>query len=355
MFSVPTEIQLSLAPTRRFQAIDVTQVVSEERGDVLGHYRRALYCSMHSTAGYLDQSLATRLEHRHDLLHQFFDAFRAVFPPGASYRHDQMHLRAELSAEQRVVEPPNADSHLTFIGAGLRNCVTYRNQPAAPVYFIDLDGTFQGTQRQRNTTIVAYNEERVVAQATAEVPVSRHPLDAINLADPRFGIIDAANDLLARCGLAKGRVDLLLDSEENDAGLTVNEYETLLMKHDLVEVLRNPLKYAKEKSRHILDDPLSVPSKTIAYARYDVVRGLNSLMEALRVDQSVVERIVAEVMAYPARRLLRSRKVTFLATDECGDGRPRLVRGTYQSPILIQWKPAERQARRIVIAVSQLY
>jgi len=36
-----------------------------------------------------------------------------------------MELRTELSDAQRKVEPRNADSHLTYIGAGLRNCVTY--------------------------------------------------------------------------------------------------------------------------------------------------------------------------------------------------------------------------------------
>ena len=79
-----------------------------------------------------------------DRLGQFFGAFRVVFPPGGEYRHDQLHLRAELSDEQKAVEPRNGDSHLTFIGAGMRNCVTYRNRPPAPVYFIDLDGKYQG-------------------------------------------------------------------------------------------------------------------------------------------------------------------------------------------------------------------
>ena len=52
----------------------------------------------------------------------------------------------------------------------------------------------------------------------------------------------------------------------------MNEYETLLMQHDLMEVLRNPLKFAALKSRHMLDDPLAIPSKTINYAKYDLVR-----------------------------------------------------------------------------------
>ena len=63
---------------------------------------------------------------------------------------------------------------------------------------------------------------------------------------------------------------------------------------------------------------------------------------------------MAKVMAVPARRLLRSRRVTFLASDDAGSGRARVVRGTYQSPILVQWQPADEQARRLEITVSRL-
>ena len=37
-----------------------------------------------------------------------------------------------------------------------------------------------------------------------------------------------------------------------------------------------------------------------------MVRVLNSLMEALRLDQSSFERLVAKVMSVPARRFMRS-------------------------------------------------
>ena len=136
----PTELTLTLAPQRRFEAIDVNRRINEEAGDILRRHRRALYTSFHTTAGYLDQSLSVRLHHRHDLVSQFFRAFSALFPQGGEYRHDQMHLRSELTDEQKVVEPRNGDSHLTFIGAGMRNCVTYRARPDAPVYFLELDG-----------------------------------------------------------------------------------------------------------------------------------------------------------------------------------------------------------------------
>ena len=130
------------------------------------------------------------MHHHHGRLAQFFDAWHALFPPDADYRHDQMELRSELSDEQKEIEPRNADSHLTFIGSGMRNCVTYRNQPLAPVYFIDLDGTNGAACRERKTTIVAYDEEQVVARESFVVPVSHHPIDSVNLGDPRIGLVD---------------------------------------------------------------------------------------------------------------------------------------------------------------------
>jgi hypothetical protein len=354
MSSSPSEIRLTLEPDRRFEAIDVTKRVAAEAGDVLDRYHKAFYTSLHTTAGYLHHSLSARLHHRSDRLDLFFNAFRALFPPGGEYRHDQLHLRTELSEEQREVEPRNGDSHLTFIGAGMRNAVTYRNRPGTPVYFIDLDGTNAGTRRQRRTSVVAYDEEDVVDRTVIPVPVSRHPVDSVNLGDPRLGVVDAINARLAEVGLEKGRVDISLDPAERGVGLTVNEYETLLMQHDLMEVLRNPLKFAALKSRHIFDDPLAIPSKTINYAKYDFVRVLNSLMEALRLNESALERLVAKVMAVPAQRFLRSRRVSFLASDHSGEGRARLVRGQYQSPILVQWQPAEKQARRVQVSLVRL-
>lgn len=351
----PTELKLALAPQRRFEAIDVNTRIAAEAGDLLRHHRRAVYCSMHTTAGYLDQSLSGRLHNSQHLLSQFFRAFHVLFPQGAEYRHDRMELRTELSDEQKVVEPRNGDSHLTFIGAGLRNCVTYRTRPGDPVYFVELDGMSETLQRKRTTTILAYNDERVVERISVGIPVSRHPIDSVNLADPRFGLLDTVNDLVARSGVEVGRIDLVVDPAERNVGLMVNEYETLLMQNDLVDVLRDPLRFAKTKGRHMLDDPMAIPGKTLSYARYDVVRVLNSLMEALRLDQSTFERLLAKVMSVPARRFLRSRRVSFLAAPPDAEAGPaRLVRGTYQSPILVQWQPAERQERRVDIVLVQL-
>jgi thiamine phosphate synthase YjbQ (UPF0047 family) len=352
--TLPTEIRLSLTPGGRFDAIEITRRIQDDFGDVLHRYPRALYCSFHTTAGYLGRSLAARLHHHQDTLDLFFRGFRALFPPNAPYRHDQMHLRHELSDAQREVEPKNGDSHLTFIGAGMSNCVTYSNAEGAPVFFVDLDGVNEGRARHRETSILAYEREQLVERVRLTVPLSRHPIDSVNLADPKLGLLEAVDDLLKRSGLEKGRVDISLAAAERHAGLTVNEYETLLMQHDLTEVLRDPLKYAALKGRHILDDPLAIPGKTLNYARYDVVRVMNSLMEAFKVSESVVEKLVAKVMSVPARHLLRSRKVSFLASDAKGDGSAHLVRGVYQSPILVQWQTSEGQTREIDISLIRL-
>ena len=293
------------------------------------------------------------MHHRQDLLSQFFCAFHALFPQGGEYRHDRMELRSELSDEQKVVEPRNGDSHLTYIGSGMRNVVTYRTRPDAPVYFIELDGMTDAVKRQRTTKIVAYDEERVIARASLRIPVSKHPVDSINLADPRLGVLDSVNQLLTQGGVQHGRVDLIVDPTERNVGLTVNEYETLLMQNDLADVLRDPLRFARIKARNALNDPMAIPGKTLNYAKYDVVRVLNSMMEALRLDQGSFERLVAKVMSLPARRFLRSRRVSFMAAAESGST-PELLRGTYQSPILVQWQSAEKQERRIDIVLSEL-
>src|SRR4030042_6054565 len=120
----------------------------------------------------------------------------------------------------------------------------------------------------------------------------------------------------------------------------------MLMRHALVEVLKAPLSFAMQRGRHMIDDPLAIPSKTINYATYDLPRLLNSLLDALHWERSVLERAIAKVMALPARRLLRSRRVTFLASYDQESGRPQGIRGTYQSPILVRWQRGEERGRK---------
>jgi hypothetical protein len=175
------------------------------------------------------------------------------------------------------------------------------------------------------------------------------------LADRRLGLLDLIDDLIRQAGVEHARVELVLDSSERHVGLTVNEYETLLIQNDLLDVLKNPLRFARQKGRHMVEDPFAIPAKTLSYAQYDAVQILNSLMEALRLDQSSFERLVARVMSLPARCFFRSRRVSFLAKHSPERNGSRLIRGKYQSPILVQWKAAECQTRRIGLRLIELF
>lgn len=354
MSSQPKEITLALVPRARFDVIDVAHRLVQECGDVLSQYRKALYCSYHTTAGYLEQSFCARLKHSREHVAPFMRAFQKLFPPEADYRHDQMEFRTELTEDQRKCEPKNGDSHLTFISSGLKNCVTYVNRPGKPVYFIDLDGIHETGSRRRQTRVLVYNEEELAHRGNFAMPVSKHLIDSVNLKDPRLGFIEQIEDWVQRCDVTKGRVDIALHPSERHAGLTVNEYETLLMRHDLTEVLKNPLKYMAMQSRHMLRDPKTIPSKTINYAKYDFVHFFNELIDAFGITESVVEKILSTFIRVPAERFLRmKRHVSLLISDEKDEGRGRVVQGTYQSPILVQWQQAVKQTRHLEITITR--
>jgi hypothetical protein len=350
----PQEFALPLTPRARLDVIDVKAHASRLYGDRLEPYARRLYASGHTTAGYLSQSLAARLASRPELLSPYLEFFGTMFPAGAGYRHDQLELRSELRPDQKLTEPLNGDSHLAFIGGGLHACVSYDARRAGPAYFVDLDGTYEGQPRQRVTTIVGYNHEEEVARTTLRVPVSAHPIDAVNLKDARFGLYPQLAELIDAHGVTKGRVRIALAPAEQAASLTVNEYETLLMQHDLAEVLRNPLRFAAEKARHAWNDPLAVPAKAIGYAKYDLVRALNKLVDVLGLQASRLEQIVARAVGVPASRFLRmQRSVDLLVSDAGTPGRGAVTVGTYQAPILVQWRPSPSAVREVEVTVSR--
>lgn len=333
--------------------------MTAEAWQSISHHRKAVYCSYHTTAGYLDQSLCLRLNHSPDLLDSMLGLFQAMFPPGADYEHDKLHLRGELSDEQRRTEPRNADSHLAFIGSGLRNCVTYHNRAAPgadcanpPVYFIDLDGVHEHGARRRRTTALGYDRDDLVYFDRIPVPVSGHPVDSINLRDERLGLIDQLRDIVRRSGVSHGRIDISLARDERNAGLTVNEYETLLMQNDLREVLRNPMRFMARGGKSLLRQPRAIPGKTLNYAKYDLVNALNELMDAAGISESIVERIVSKFLAVPAARFLRmKRSVSLLICTDPRGGEGSIVHGVYQSPILVQWRKAPTGSRRLDIHV----
>jgi hypothetical protein len=185
MAEQPLDLTLELAPKARFDVVDLRSHFSAEH-QALAEYPRCLYWSFHTTAGFLDRSLAARLSA--ERIPGYVDAFRALFPEGAGYAHDSLEQRGDLDPAQRAVEPRNADSHLAFIAGGLRTSVMHPNRPGEEVCWIDLDGMNHGKPRRRLTRLIAFHRERVVRNTRIEVPVSGHPNDSINLKDPRLGI-----------------------------------------------------------------------------------------------------------------------------------------------------------------------
>lgn len=349
-----SELTLNLTPQARLDLIDIPGLITERYGDVLFGYPNAAYYSYHTTAGYLDQQLCAQLNHNCASLQDFVGYYQGLFPPDADYHHDQLDLRSELTPEQKLHEPRNADAHLTFISSGLANLATYPNSPGVPVYFIDLDGINGKQRRQRRTTVIGYNREELVDRARVSIPVSRHAIDSVNLQDKAVGLFDQLRVKAQSLGIGRGRIDISLDTQERNAGLTVNEYETMLMKHDMVEVLRNPLRFMAERGKHALLDLRSVPSKVKGYARYDLVQFINEFIDSSGLSGSIVESLIHRFMAYPASRRLRmKRSVSLLVLDQEGSGRGDIVEGTYQSPILIQWKASRSRSRVLKVDFIQ--
>jgi hypothetical protein len=277
-----------------------------------------------------------------------------MFPEGAGYEHDKLERRTELTDDQKPSEPLNADSHLAVMAGALRTCVSYLNRPGEPMSFIDLDGMHNGRARIRRTTVLGYSTEETVAQARVVVPVAGHSVESVNLKDPQLGVYQQCMDLVAAHGVTKGRIRISLASGERHAGLTVNEYETLLMRHDLSEVLRDPLRFMAEKAGHMLGNPRAIPAKTLDYAKYDLVRVFNRLVDALGLRESLVENVLSRAIAMPAERFLRMKRSVSLLVSDCDSaGRGAIVEGTYQSPILVQWHRGQRQARVLDVTLTR--
>lgn len=319
MTSRPTEITLEITPRARFDLVDVRQRVLQIHGKVLEEFPRAVYCSFHTTAGYLDQSLASRLNTKSEGVTPYLRAFQSVFPEGAGYQHDELHLRRELTDEQRRVEPRNADSHLAFISAGLRACATYERRLHEPVYFIDLDGINAGQVRRRVTSIIGFSNEKFVARDRLRVPVTAHCVHSVNLKDPDLGLFDQLQELIERHGVVKGRIQMALAAGEREAGLTINEYETLLIQHDLAEVIRNPFRFMAQGGCRRSPNTLAIRTQTVACARF----------------------------------LSLQRSVSLLVSDGGTGGCGQVVHGTFQSPILVQWRPADGGTRNIDVSLTR--
>ena len=348
----PLDLTLELAPRARFDVVELRSRLSSEHRDALAPYPYCLYWSAHTTAGFLDRSLITRLGPGR--VPTYVDVLRRIFPEGAGYAHDHLERRIDLDPAQRAVEPKNADSHLAYIAGGLCQCVTHPNRPGETVYFVDLDGVNEGRPRRRQTRVIGFQHEAIVAQIRLDVPMSRHPIESVNLKDPRLGLYDRLAEFVSRAGVGTGRLHLALDPAERHAALTVNEFETLLMKYDLAAVLREPLRFMAAQYRGLLANPRAVPGKALGYAKYDLVRVINSGLDTLGLQDSIVEKVLARTLAVPAARFFRIRRSVHLLVAEREDGRRGFVEGTYQSPILVQWQRSPRATRVLHATLTRL-
>jgi hypothetical protein len=348
----PLDLTLEFVPRARFDVVDLRSRLPIEYRDALAPYPSCLYWSAHTTAGFLDRSLAARLGPAR--VPTYVDALRYIFPEGAGYAHDRVERRQDLDDAQRAIEPRNADSHLAFIAGGLRPCVTHPNRSGEAVYFVDLDGVNEGRPRRRVTRVIGFRHEVVVAHTRIDVPMSRHPIESVNLKDPKLGLYDHLADFVAHADVGTGRLHLELDPGERHAALTVNEYETLLMQHDLAAVLRDPLRFMAKQSWSALANPRAVPGKVLGYAKYDLVRVLNSSLDTLGLHDSIVEKVLARTLAVPAARFFRIRRSVHLLVAARDDGRRGFVEGPYQSPILVQWQRGPRSARVLHVTLTRL-
>ena len=349
----PTDISITLEPASRVELIDVSERVTEKDSTFFESYRKSAYASHHTTAGFFEQSFARRLKHDPEALEKYLGSFRSLFPPNADYRHDQMELRDELSDAQKLVEPKNADSHLTYIGAGLENCVTYLNERKPPVYFVDLDGTNGEMRRTRKTTVIGFNRETVVGEQVLRIPMGSHPIGSVNLWDPKVGVLEQLEEHISSLGIEKGRISLSLSPDEKNTGLTVNEYETLLMRHDLPEVLKNPLRFMAMRGVNMLRDPGAIKEKAKDYMKYDLVHVVNEFIDTMGLSETKVERIIDKFFQVPANRFLRMKRKVDLVVSDQGTGKGSIVGGTYQSPILVQWRRNDDRTRSLNVTFSR--
>jgi hypothetical protein len=126
------------------------------------------------------------------------------------------------------------------------------------------------------------------------------------------------------------------------------------MRHDLSDVLRDPLRFMAEKAGHILGNPRAIPAKTLDYAKYDLVRVFNRLLDALGLRESMVETVLSQAIAMPAARFLRmKRSVSLLISDRQTPGQGAITEGRYQSPILVQWHRGSRQMRVLDVTLTR--
>ena len=101
----PLELKLEITPRARLDVTDVRARAAAVYDNFFDAYTRCLYYSHHTTAGYLPQSLAVRLNARAQGIEPYIDVFRTVFPQGAGYLHDALDKFETEEHPQRRMTP----------------------------------------------------------------------------------------------------------------------------------------------------------------------------------------------------------------------------------------------------------
>lgn len=319
MPTVLPHVTVRLRPSHRHAVLPVREAVRRACPAVLEQPQVA-YSAHHTTAGFLDAEARAQTGPSASAIRRFIAPYRTLFPYGASYQHDQMHLRTELRPEQRRCEPRNADAHLAYMGAGLVACL--QTVPTEPLALVDMDGvnTETGHHRTRRVTAVGFTEARTAAMFEVPVPAPLHPVGATSLRDPRLGVIARIHAVLAEHTVHFGCVHLALTDNPDDAALVVNEYEKQLMRHDMTQVLRTPRHFQPKEKEHV-----------------------SASVSAIAGDSGAGARAAQE----PALRLHDT--VRLLVRPPADNGTSRLVQGRYQSPIMLHRTPRERTIRVTVM------
>ena len=169
--------------------------------------------------------------------------------------------------------------------------------------FIDSDGVHAGRPRRTaGRPFSAIQLEETVAHA--HVLLCRcpgHSIESVNLKDPRLGVYEQCAELLAAARRRPRDASALsLDPGERHAGLTVDEYETLLMRHDLSEVLRDPVRFMAEMARAHLGNPAPFrPRRSTTRSTTSCACSTGWWMRS-GLRESMVENVLSRAIAMPA-------------------------------------------------------
>ncbi len=306
----PLSVTISLSPTQRLDTLDVFTALRAEHPSFLTNYPRVLLASHHTTAGLLDATMRARLQEGEGI-QDVLAPYRTLFPPHAGYAHDRMADRDELSPVQRQCEPRNADAHLIYLAAGMRNTRLYTTATPHPPVLVDLDGinNVTGTRRTRYVTAIGLEAETTLLHRTLQPPHPHHP-PAVDLTPLLRRQLRTLPHPDANDAVRYGRLQVALPDLMPHAALVVNEHEPLLMEHDVAQMLHDP--------------SFAAPSAASVHA----AAGASSVPQA--------EPPGSPSSPKDALRLPRTLSIPFVPapTHSCGY---RLVLGRYQRPLLLRW------------------